>query len=299
MTDSRATTETTVSTNGVELCVETFGDPADPALLLIAGATSSMDAWADEFCSRLAAGPRFVIRYDTRDTGQSVSYPAGSPPYSVRDLAGDALGLLDHFGVAQAHLVGISMGGGIGQLIAVEYPDRVASLTLISTTPGGPGGPDRAELPPPSERLLAFFAAPAPTPDWSDRSAVVDYIVDGERRFTDPGPMDEAASRRTAARTYDRTRDVAASMTNHWLIDGGPPIRARLGEIAVPTLVLHGTDDPLFPYGHAEALAAEIPGARLVPLEHVGHQMPPPLVWDTAIGAILTLTDPVTIPRRR
>lgn len=299
MTDSSTGTEALIRINGVDLCVETFGDPADPALLLIAGAASSMDAWHDEFCQRLARGPRFVIRYDTRDTGRSTTYDAGSPQYSGVDLTNDVLGILDHLHLQRAHLVGISMGGGIVQRIAVEHPDRVATLTLISTTPGGPGGPGRSDLPPPAEHVRAMFAKPAPTPDWSDRAAVIAHMVDSERAFAGSGPLDEAESRRTAARTYDRTRNVAASMTNHRLVDGGAPIRPRLAEITAPALVLHGTDDPLFPYGHAEALAAEIPGAHLVALEHVGHQMPPRQVWDTTIGAILAHTDPDPTPAPR
>ncbi|MEU4218196.1 alpha/beta hydrolase [Actinoplanes sp. NPDC026623] len=288
MTDSR-TDRAILRVNGVDLCVETVGNPADPALLLLAGATASMDAWDHEFCLGLARGPRFVIRYDSRDTGQSTSYEAGAPPYTGLDLTDDALGLLDHFSLTRAHLVGISMGGGIVQRIAVEHPDRVASLTLISTTPGGPQGPHQAELPPPSEELQALFANPTPAPDWSDRSSVIEYLIDGERHFAGPG-LDETQSRHAAARTYDRTTNIAASMTNHWLLDGVKPLRARLPEITAPALVIHGTEDPLFPFAHARALATEIPGARLLPLEHVGHQMPPRQVWDTTISAILAHT---------
>src|SRR5436309_2177193 len=124
-----------VQVNGVDLCVETFGDPADPAILLIMGGGASMDWWEDEFCERLAAGLRFVIRYDHRDTGQSVGYEPGSPGYTSWDLVTDAVGLLDAFGLASAHIVGLSMGGGIAQTLALDYSSRVASLTLMSTSP--------------------------------------------------------------------------------------------------------------------------------------------------------------------
>src|SRR5689334_23981272 len=126
-----------VRANGVDLCVETFGEQGDPAILLIGGAAASMDYWDDRFCQLLAEGERFVIRYDSRDTGQSVSYPAGRPGYTLGDLMGDALGVLDAFGLVSAHVVGISMGGGIAQQLAVRYPGRLASLTLVSTSPGG------------------------------------------------------------------------------------------------------------------------------------------------------------------
>jgi pimeloyl-ACP methyl ester carboxylesterase len=275
--------------NGVDLCVETFGDPGSPAVLLIGGAANSMDWWEDEFCERLAAGPRFVIRYDLRDTGQSVSYEPGAPRYGGPDLVADAVGLLDELGIARAHLVGISMGGGIAQRVALDHPGRVASLTLMSTSPGGPGGPDSPKLPPMSEELASFFADPPPPPDWSDRAAVIDYIVEGLRPFEGSIPFDEAGVRELVARIVDRTSNIESTLTNHWILESGEP-GPPLGEIEAPTLVLHGTEDPLFPYGHAEALAAEIPGARLLPLEGMGHQLPPRPLWDRVVGAILKHT---------
>jgi pimeloyl-ACP methyl ester carboxylesterase/SAM-dependent methyltransferase len=279
-----------VHVNGVRLCVETFGEPRDPAVLLIGGAGSSMDWWEDGFSSRLAVGLRFVIRFNSRDTGRSTSYPPGTPPYTVADLAADAVGLLDRLAVDRAHIVGISMGGAIGQRLAIEHADRVASLTLISTSPAGPGGPANPDLPPMSGELQAFFTQDRPAPDWTDRASVIDYIVQGQRPFTGPHGLDEMHLRELVGRIVDRTTDIQASMTNHWLLDGGTPVRSRLGEITTSTLVIHGTEDPLFPYGHAEALAREIPAARLLPLEGVGHQMPPPGAWDVVIPAILQHT---------
>lgn len=279
-----------VHANGVDLCVETFGAPADPAILLIAGAAAPMDWWEDEFCRRLAAGSRFVIRYDHRDTGRSVSYEPGAPPYTGMDLVADAVGLLDALGPTRAHVVGISMGGGIAQRMALDYPERVASLTLLSTSPIGPRGPSDPDLPPMSDELRSHFAEPPPEPDWSDRAAVIDYIVDGERPFRGSYPLDERRLRELAGRVFDRTANIASSMTNHWLIDGGEPVTTGIGEIAAPTLVIHGTQDPLFPYGHAEALANESRGARLLPLEGVGHEVPPRAVWDIVIPAILEHT---------
>jgi pimeloyl-ACP methyl ester carboxylesterase len=273
-----------VVANGVELCVQTFGDPASPAILLIAGLASSMDWWHEEFCERLASGPRFVIRYDLRDTGQSVSYAPGAPEYGWPDLIADAVGLLDALRVPRAHVVGISMGGAIAQHLAVDHADRVASLTLISTSPGG------GDLPPTSERLAARFAQPPPEPDWSNRQAVVDYSVDDLRLYAGTVQFAEDELRALLSRIADRTVSIESSLKNHTLLEGGEPVRPRLGEITAPTLVLQGTEDPLFPYGHGEALAAEIPGARLLPLEGVGHEMPPRAVWDQVIGAILEHT---------
>jgi pimeloyl-ACP methyl ester carboxylesterase len=279
-----------VAASGVDLCVQTFGDAGNPAILLIGGAAASMDWWEDGFCERLARGRRFVIRYDLRDTGQSSSDEPGAPDYDQLDLVADARGLLDALRISRAHVAGISMGGGIAQRLALDHPDRVASLILISTSPGGPGGPRNPDLPPMSDELASFLAEPSPQPDWSDRAAVIDFIVDGQRPLAGSFPFDEPEVRALAATIVDRTAKIASSMTNHWILHGGEPVRARLGEIRAPVLMIHGTEDPLFPYGHAESLAREIPGARLLPLERVGHQMPPRQVWDDVVAAILDHT---------
>ena len=232
-----------------------------------------MDWWEDELCERLAADSRFVIRYDHRDTGRSVAYDRGAPLYGLRDLAADAVGLLDALSVRSAHVVGMSLGGWIGQLLALDHPGRVDSLILIPTRPVGPG-PNDPDLPELTEEILAVFTE-APDPDWADRDAVIEYIVEGGRPFAARSrPYDEAGVREVAGRVFDRTVNIAASMTNHFVLDGGDPWRARLGEITAPTLVLHGSEDPLFPYGNAVALEQEIPGARLIALEQTGHELP-------------------------
>jgi pimeloyl-ACP methyl ester carboxylesterase len=270
-------TETMLPVNGIEVCAETFGEPGDPALLLIAGGASSMDWWEDEFCRRLAAGGRYVVRYDHRDTGRSTSFPAGDPPYSGVDLGDDALGVLDALGIAAAHIVGLSMGGALAQWIAVEHPDRVLSLTLMSTSPG-PAADDAAPAP---------ASPPEPVdPAWQDRRAAVRRMVTEVREAGGPFTADEPHLRRLAERVYDRTHDMAATQTNHRCCPGGPPTRPRLGSITAPTLVLHGTLDEVFPGDGAEALAAEIPGARLVWLDGVGHEFPPTAVWPQVIGEI-------------
>jgi pimeloyl-ACP methyl ester carboxylesterase len=281
-------TEAIVSANGVDLCVETVGDPAAPAILLIAGAAASMDLWDPDFCRRLADGGRFVVRYDHRDTGRSVSYPPGKPGYTGRDLVADAVGLIDLLAGGRAHLVGISMGGGIAQALGVRQPERVATLTLLSTSPIGP--PPEGGLPRMADRLRATFADPPPEPDWTDREAAVDYLVETERPYAAPDFFDEAAARAVARRVLDRTASPA-SAANHWqLDDDGGEDGTRLGALRTPTLVIHGTEDPLFPPGHATALADQIPGAELLLLDGVGHQTPPPSTWDTVVPAILRHT---------
>jgi pimeloyl-ACP methyl ester carboxylesterase len=275
--------ETLVQANGVDICAQWFGETDSPAILLIHGAMTSMLGWEDAFCRRLATGGRFVIRYDHRDTGRSVSYPPGEPPYTLRDLTDDALGLLDVLGLDEAHLVGRSMGGGIAMLAALDQPARVASLTLIGTSPGGPG------LPPMSPEFLAYVGEMTP-PDWSDREAIVDHFIGLLRVFSaGSGHFDEARMRDALHRDLARTVNVASSQINHFVMDVGEPVRDRLGEIVAPTLVIHGDRDPVFPLGHAETLAQEIPDARLLVLEGTGHELPH-VVWDRVVPAILKHT---------
>ncbi|NUT99236.1 MAG: alpha/beta hydrolase [Saccharothrix sp.] len=285
-------TEQIVRANGVDLCVETFGSPEDPVVLLIMGVTGSMDLWEDDFCRSLAAAGRFVVRYDHRDTGRSTSYPPGEPGYTFTDLVEDPLGVLDALGIVRAHVVGLSMGGGIAQAIAVFHPDRVATLTLVATSSAGPNAPG---LPPMAPSLVEHFAAGGtPAPDWSDRDSVVEYLVAANRPFQGPRPVDEDAERALAGKVFDRSPNIASS-GNHHLAAGGESWRERLGEVAIPTLVAHGDADPLFPLGHGEALVAEIPGAELLVLPDTGHELPRG-VWELFITRLVEHTErgPVT-----
>ena len=179
------------------------------------------------------------------------------------------------------------MGGGVAQRLAIENRERVATLTLISTSPieNGIEG-----LPGPTPEIQATFSSDEPEPDWDDRGAVVDYIVEGERPYAGPGSFDESRLRMLAGRVFDRTNDMAASMTNHFLVEAGDGVH-RLSELAgVSTLILHGTADPMFPLPHGEALADAIPGARLLELDGVGHQLPPPHTWELVVDALVEHT---------
>jgi pimeloyl-ACP methyl ester carboxylesterase len=275
--------ERMIETNGVSLCTEAFGDPGDPPVLLIMGIGGSMLWWEDEFCAALAAGGRFVIRYDHRDTGRSRTYPPGQPGYGGDDLVADATRVLDGYGIARAHVVGLSMGGALAQLLALDFPDRVASLVLMSTSPAG----SAHDLPPATDAYRAFAAGAEV--DWSDPASVSESSV-AEARVLAGGerPFDEARARALVARDVKRARNVASAQ-NHGLLDGGEPWRQRLGAIAVPTLVVHGSADPLFPLGHGRALADEIPGARLLALAGAGHGIDP-ADWDELVPAILAHT---------
>ena len=279
---SKLRSELILSVNGVQLCAETFGERRDPAVLLIMGSAASMDWWEEELCELIAAGGRFVIRYDHRDTGRSVSYPPGEPGYTGSDLVRDALGILDALGVERAHLVGMSMGGAIAQVIALDHPQRAAALALISTSFADR---DHSDLPGISEETAARLAIAQP--EWADRVAVIDYLVELQRACaSDSASLEEEAVRRVAARMFDRTTDIEAALTNHDLIDPGDPPRRRLEELAIPTVVIHGRDDPMFPFEHGRALVEAIPSAELLPLEGVGHELPR-RSWDLVVPAIL------------
>jgi pimeloyl-ACP methyl ester carboxylesterase len=276
--------ELMVQANGVPLCVETFGDRGDRAILLIMGRAGSMDWWEDELCERLADGGRFVVRYDQRDTGRSVSYEVGAPAYTGGDLAADAVGLLDALGVSDAHLVGISSGGALAQIIALSDPGRVASLTLIATT-FAVG--DVRDLPSMSDQALSRFQTPAP--DWSDRESAIDYMVDQCRAAAGSAGFDEREFRAVASRAFDRSSSIEASYTNHDLIGSSEPPSGSLEDLDVAALIIHGTEDPVFPLEHGRALAAAIPRSELLALDGTGHELPRHS-WDRVVPAILAHT---------
>lgn len=270
--------------NDIELCAETFGDRADPALLLIMGATASMVWWPEELCLRLAARGRFVIRYDHRDTGRSQVYEPGVTRYTVDDLAADAIGLLDALGVAAATLVGMSLGGFLAQLIALRAPARVRSLVLIASEPLGPGDPGIPEIDP---ALLAHHARAA-TLDWRDPDAVVEFQVAGWRLLSGSArPFDEPLVRAMASEDVRRARDLRSAL-NHALLSGGDQWFGRLAEIRQPTLIVHGTDDRVLRFAHGLALARAIPGAELLALDGAGHELHR-LDWDAIIDGILAV----------
>ncbi|WP_433510374.1 alpha/beta fold hydrolase [Nonomuraea sp. CA-143628] len=268
--------------NGVELCVETFGDRASSAIVLVAGAAASMLWWDAELCERIAARGRFVVRYDHRDTGRSTCHPPGQPAYSLADLALDVLGIQDALGIDRAHVVCQSMSGGIGLILGVDHPDRVASLMFVSTSTGAD------DLPPPSSDL----AMPA-EPDSFDAPALVEYVVAGARACAGGSPyFDEAAIRALAERDVARARNYASTLANHYAIEFDEPTQGGFGDIAAPTLVAHGDHDPLLPLPHGQALRDAIPGAELLVLEGAGHDLPRP-VWNDLVSALVRHTEPL------
>jgi pimeloyl-ACP methyl ester carboxylesterase len=280
MTSPRSHGEQLLGINGVELCTETFGDRADPAIVLVAGAAASMLWWDADLCEQIAARGRFVVRHDHRDTGRSTCYPPGRPGYSFRDLTHDVLGIQDALGIERAHVVCQSMFGGIGLILGVDHPDRVASLTFVSTSTGAD------DLPPPSSDL----ALPA-EPKASDTASVVEYVVAGARAYADGSPyFDEAAVRALVEHDVARARNYASTLVNHYPIELDGPARGGFGDITAPTLVVHGDHDPLLPLPHGEALRDAIPGAELLVLKGAGHDLPRP-VWDDFVATLVHHTE--------
>ncbi|MFD9825870.1 alpha/beta fold hydrolase [Tsukamurella tyrosinosolvens] len=267
-----------IEVDGAALAVDVTGRADGPAVLLVAGGGQSMDWWTPEFCARLAGDDLRVIRYDHRDSGESSTSPPGAPSYTGADLAADPLRILDALGVDAAHVVGMSMGAGIGQTLAVRAPERVLSLTLIESSPAGG---EHDPLPGPTPAVAATFTEPPPEIDWSDEAAVIDYRVDVERPYAGPVGLEEERTRAIATREVRRTRTMEASLNNHFLAEPAPPVDPAA--IAARTLVIHSADDPLFPLPHGEALARMIPGARLLTLHGPGHEIPPPATWDVVI----------------
>lgn len=263
----------TLRANDVELAVEQFGDPAAP-LVLCAGAPSML-SWSDSLCEALAAGGRHVVRYDLRDAGGSVTVDPSAPRYTLRDLAADAAALAMALSDRPAHLAGSGVSGMVAQVAALDHPEAFCALTLAGTRPVAPGPPDD-DLPghdPATMRRLGRRTMP----DWSDRAAVEDFAASAAEILGN----DPAAARVLAGRKWERTpgTDPAVHLANQLgtvfaALNCTPRWRERLGDLGVPTLVVHGARDPFFPVGNGEAIARAIPGARLLVLEEASTAIP-------------------------
>ncbi|MFD4439609.1 alpha/beta fold hydrolase [Nocardia sp. NPDC058519] len=261
-----------VRANGVDLGIESFGSEDDPLVMLVGGTT--MLSWPDALCERLASGGRRVVRYDLRDSGASTTLDPENPAYDLRDLGADAAALVGVLGAGTAHLGGVGVGGMVAQVAALDYPDVFSALTLVGTRPVAPGPADD-DLPDHDRAVMGALFSHA-QPDWTDRDAVAAFAAEGAELLGD----DAEQARATAARIWDRTpsSDPAVHQANQLgmvfsRIDCAPRWRERLGELDVPTLVVHGRADPFFPVGNGEVLAAEIPAARLLVLEDMGTSL--------------------------
>jgi pimeloyl-ACP methyl ester carboxylesterase len=287
--------ERTVQANGIEIWTEDFGRPTDPTVLLIMGASAQGIMWPEELCEALAEAGRHVIRYDNRDTGQSTCVDFAAQPYRLSDMADDAVGVLDAYAVASAHVVGASMGGMIAQTVTLEHPERVRTLTSIMSTPLAESfaadllGSPVSELPGPSQRVrdvLAGLAEPA-----RDDEQRIDRAVELWRTLSGTlDPFDEQETRNREKRILARARNIDAAVNHQFAIASSPDRTAALTRITAPTLVIHGTADPILPFPHGEAMAKAIPGARLLTVAGMGHELPPSAVPIVA-AAIVDLTE--------
>lgn len=263
-------TERMIQNGEATLCTEAFGLPQDPAVLLIMGAAASMLWWPREFCERLAQAGFHVIRFDNRDTGRSTCYEPGTIHYSLDDMTEDALAVLDAYGVKSASIAGASLGGMIAQLLALKHPERVRQLILLIS---GPVAVETHVALPPIDQKVLDHHANGGSIDWGNEAVAVDYMVTGW--LTTAGtrhPFDESLIRATAREEFHRSTCLL-SMFNHALLGGGEWAIGQLNKIQAPTLVIHGTDDPVLPFPHAEYLARVIPQARLVALKGAGHEL--------------------------
>lgn len=286
--------EERVQTNGVELVYEQIGDLNDPPLLLVMGLGMQLIHWDLEFCEAVAERGFRVIRVDNRDSGLSTTIDAPAPPimrtmagrkvkapYTLSDMAADTFGLLDHLGIERTHVVGVSMGGMIGQTMAIERPERVLSLTSIMSTTG------HRRVGTPKLRVWSVLLRRAP----SERKAFVNYFVRMFKRIGSPAyPEDEARAREIAGATFDRAHNPAGTQRQLAAIMSSGDRTPRLRELRVPTTVIHGTDDPLVPFRAGVATARAIPDAELVAIPGMGHNLPR-AVWPKVIDALVANTE--------
>jgi pimeloyl-ACP methyl ester carboxylesterase len=279
-----------IPSGDLRIWTESFGKPGDPTVLLVMGAWNQGIVWPDDFCTDIAEHGYYVIRYDHRDTGQSSAVDFKTMPYCLDDLTRDAVAVLDGHGVRKAHVVGLSMGGFIGQLLALDYPDRVLTLTLIMPSPdqhvtlAAMRGQSTSgyKLSGPSPRLLEHFVRMRESPPKSVEEAI-EYAVESWRIANGEGvPFDEGWARYVVKRTLVRAKSPP-SASNHTLAMAASPGRTdRLHQIAAPTLVIHGEHDPLLPLDHGVTLAQAIPGAKLVAIPDMGHMLSPRLCGPVA-----------------
>ena len=284
-----------VQGNGIEIEYDSFGKREDRPILLIMGLNAQMIAWHPDFCRMLAASGHFVVRFDNRDTGLSsklehlgvpdimkvmAAHQEGKPveaPYKLSDMALDLLGLMDALELRKAHICGLSMGGMIAQTLAIEHPERMLSLISMESTTGEP------DLPPPKpEPAQALFTAPP-----MDREGYIAHMIRVFRAFSGGSDaFDEDMERKLACMAYDRSLYPIGFVRQFSAILASGGRRQALRTVSVPTLVIHGADDPLLPLEHGKDTADAIPGAKLFVVKGLGHGFSYPVLWKSIVTAI-------------
>ncbi|MGR6924405.1 alpha/beta fold hydrolase [[Actinomadura] parvosata] len=278
-----------VAANGIDIAYDSFGPPSGRPLLLIMGLGAQLIQWDEGLCELLAEQGHHVVRFDNRDVGLSTHFhdhgvpEAGTPaPYTLNDLADDTVALMDVLGWTAAHLVGASMGGMVAQTLAIRHPKRVLTLTSIMSTTG-------PSVAPPTEAAMAVMAGQLP----EDRDTAAEQAVTTWSVIGSPGyELDRDRIRQLAGQAYDRSFDPAGVARQMAAIVASGDRTEALAHVRVPTLVLHGEDDPLIPVVGGQATAAAIPGARLVTYPGMGHDLPREL-WPEFVAEITKLTDSI------
>ncbi|MFX0205697.1 MAG: alpha/beta fold hydrolase [Candidatus Hodarchaeota archaeon] len=274
--------ETTVKINGIEITYDTFGDSRAPPMLLVMGLGAQMTMWDETFCKEIAANGYWVIRFDNRDVGLSTKFDdAGIPdlmemmmkvqqgesveaPYTLLDMANDAIGLLDALKIETAHVVGASMGGMIAQTIAIHYPERVCTLISIMSSTSNP------ELPQPQPEAISILITPPP----SDRAEHIEESVKIWRFLNGELPFDEEFVRKRSALAFDRSYYPMGTGRQLAAILASGSRKEELNNVKAPTLVIHGDADPLVHVEGGKETAEVIPGAKLLIIEGMGHSIP-------------------------
>lgn len=278
----------TIAANGIQIAYDTFGDPGDPALLLTIGLGCQMIYWDDPLCRRLSESGLFVIRYDNRDTGLSTWFEAAGEPdmgavmaalaqgtpldtvYTINDMADDAVGLLHALGIEQAHICGMSMGAIISQVVAIRHPAKTVSLIPIYGTTGDP------DLPSPDPDAMKVFFEPVPT----GRADYIERLVRDFKILAGPGfAFDEPWHRDLAGRAFDRAFYPQGTSRNMVAVMTAGSRKAALAALSVPTLVIHGADDPIVPVAGGRDIARTVPGAELMVIDGMGHDLPHDGAW--------------------
>ena len=280
--------------NGIEIVYDTFGDSSSPPMLMVMGLGAQLIAWDEEFCEKLAAYGYWVIRFDNRDVGLSTRFDeAGAPdvlamiqaqmqgeaidsPYRLKDLADDAVGLMDAIGVQSAHVVGVSMGGMIVQEMAIHHAQRIRTMTSIMSSSGNP-----VQLQPKPEAIGVLMKPPA-----ADRETHIENSLEASKILGGSSfAVDEDRVRDKAGQAYDRGLSPAGTARQMAAILASGSRHEALKSVRVPTLVIHGDNDPLIPVKGGIDTAEAIPGAQLMIIEGMGHDLPP-VIWPLVIDAI-------------
>lgn len=269
-----------VENKQIKLTIEAFGKPSHPAILLIAGAASSMLYWDEFFCRKLSAKGFFVIRYDNRDTGESTTFKPDTINYTIVDMADDAKSILDSYKITKAHIMGISLGGLIAQIFALKYPENVNSLILMST---GYWGEISSDIPAMDDAIIKILEEKSKI-DWNDETQVLTYLLKISDLMLGSKPLNMEREQFRIKQEFRRANNYQ-SMFNHSLIQGGEDFFNRIDEINVPCLIIHGTKDKIWHYKNAEFLHSNLRNSKLLELLGTGHELNP-IDWNEIVNSI-------------